>query len=51
MIQAGLYAKGSDPAVDIAIRLWPGLDGFLGEDAPEDGIRGSFRRLGEILGV
>jgi flagellar biosynthesis/type III secretory pathway ATPase len=24
MIQAGLYVAGSDPAVDRAIRLWPG---------------------------
>jgi len=48
MIQAGLYAKGSDPAVDAAIRVWPMLDGFLTEDAP-DGIEGSFRRLAACL--
>jgi flagellum-specific ATP synthase len=49
MIQAGLYAKGSDPLVDQAIRVWPGLDAFLGEDAPPDGISGSFQRLAACL--
>jgi flagellum-specific ATP synthase len=51
MIQAGLYAKGSDPLVDMAIKVWPILDGFLAENAPEDGIPGSFARLGMALGV
>jgi flagellum-specific ATP synthase len=49
MIQAGLYAKGSDPLIDKAIQIWPALDGFLAEDAPQDGISGSFRRLAECL--
>ncbi|ODM44116.1 flagellum-specific ATP synthase FliI, partial [Cereibacter johrii] len=49
MIQAGLYAKGSDPQVDAAIRVWPALDAFLAEDAP-DGIDASFRRLADCLG-
>jgi flagellum-specific ATP synthase len=49
MIQAGLYAKGSDPLVDAAIRVWPALDGFLAEDAPPDGISGSFNRLAAAL--
>lgn len=49
MIQAGLYAKGSDPLVDAAIRIWPALDAFLGEDAPADGIVGSFGRLQAVL--
>jgi flagellum-specific ATP synthase len=51
MVQAGLYAKGSDPVVDQAIRIWPALDAFLAEDAPTDGITGSFRRLAECLGT
>ena len=51
MVQAGLYAKGSDPQVDVAIRLWPALDAFLAEDAPDDGISGSFRRLNAVLGI
>ncbi len=50
MIQAGLYAKGSDPMVDAAIKIWPALDGFLAEDAPEDGIAGSFALLAKVLG-
>jgi len=48
MIQAGLYASGSDPLVDRAIRVWPALDAFLAEDAP-NGVAGSFRRLGACL--
>lgn len=49
MIQAGLYIKGSDPLIDSAIRVWPALDAFLAEDAPEDGVQGSFRRLRSAL--
>ena len=49
MIQAGLYAKGSDPMIDAAMRVWPALDAFLAEDAPQDGIPGSFRRLAAVL--
>ena len=44
MVQAGLYTAGSDPELDVAIRLWPLLDGFLAEAEPgtsED----SFARL------
>lgn len=44
MIQAGLYAAGSDPMIDRAIKVWPALDGFLAEPAPE-GVAGSFERL------
>ena len=50
MIQAGLYAKGSDPQIDMAIKVWPALDGFLAEDAPADGGTGSFQRLRAALG-
>ncbi len=49
MIQAGLYAKGSDPVIDAAIRVWPALDAFLAEDAPPEGVEGSFRRLAAAL--
>ncbi len=45
MIQAGLYAQGSDPLIDRAIKVWPRLDGFLAEAAPETGISGSFAML------
>ena len=48
MIQTGLYAAGSDPAIDEAIRLWPRLDAFFAERAPE-GVAASFARLTEVL--
>jgi len=48
MIQAGLYATGSDPAVDEAIRVWPGLDAFMAEPEPKDNTA-SFARLAAIL--
>jgi flagellum-specific ATP synthase len=48
MIQAGLYASGTDPLVDRAITVWPLLDGFLAEDSP-DGTAASFRRLTDCL--
>ena len=51
MIQAGLYAKDSDPLVDAAIKVWPALDGFLAEDAPAEGVAGSFARLAAALAV
>ncbi len=48
MIQAGLYATGSDPLVDAAIRVWPALDAFLAEEELEDSAA-SFRRLEACL--
>lgn len=48
MVQAGLYATGSDPVVDRAIRVWPLLDRFLAELSPE-GIHNSFARLAQSL--
>ena len=48
MIQAGLYEAGSDPLVDRAIKVWPGLDAFVGEAAP-GGIRQAFARLALCL--
>lgn len=48
MIRAGLYAGGSDPQIDAAIRVWPALDGFLAEGEP-DGTAASFARLAQIL--
>ncbi|MCC5993289.1 MAG: FliI/YscN family ATPase [Rhodobacteraceae bacterium] len=48
MIQAGLYEAGSDPLVDRAIRVWPGLDSFVGESAAH-GIKGAFARLAQCL--
>ncbi|GKY86694.1 FliI/YscN family ATPase [Sinisalibacter aestuarii] len=48
MIRAGLYAAGSDPALDAAIESWPKLDAFLSEDEWED-TKASFRRLAACL--
>jgi flagellum-specific ATP synthase len=50
MIQAGLYSKGTDPMIDDAIKVWPALDAFLGEDAP-DGIDQSYARLRSCLAL
>ena len=50
MIRAGLYAPGSDPKLDEAVRLFPRLDGFVAEAAPA-GCTDSFRRLGEVLAL
>jgi len=48
MIQAGLYAAGSDPVVDAAIKAWPDLDAFLSEDEPAD-THASFGHLAECM--
>ncbi len=50
MILAGLYAKGSDPLTDAAIRCWAELDGFLGQSVSA-GSDADFARLGEILAL
>lgn len=48
MIRAGLYSTGSDPKLDRAVEIWPGLDAFAGRS--EIGDSGcSFRDLREIL--
>lgn len=48
MIRAGLYAGGSDPVLDQAIRVWPQLDAFLSLEEPEGNIE-SFRKLAIAL--
>ena len=48
MLRAGLYAEGSDPSLDQAIRVWPDLDAFLAASEPGD-IANSFARLAVIL--
>lgn len=50
MVKAGLYATGSDPLTDAAIRVWPALDGFLAEDEA-DGTVASFQRLSRCLAL
>ncbi|MCJ8140566.1 FliI/YscN family ATPase [Falsirhodobacter halotolerans] len=47
MVQAGLYAPGSDPQVDAAIRVWPALDAFLAE--PSSSPEEAFQQLGACL--
>jgi flagellum-specific ATP synthase len=49
MIQAGLYAAGSDQMIDRAVKLFPALDAFLGEAAPAGGPEKSFERLRACL--
>jgi flagellum-specific ATP synthase len=51
MIQAGLYTRGTDPAIDEAIALWPALDRFVGTSAEGESDLQSFARLSEILGA
>jgi flagellum-specific ATP synthase len=48
MIRAGLYAEGSDPLLDQAVRVHDELDSFFGKTDPE-GIENSFNRLSLIL--
>jgi flagellum-specific ATP synthase len=47
MVQAGLYAQGSDPLTDRAIRLWPRLDAFLSGQGAS--VAESFARLRKVL--
>lgn len=49
MIRAGLYAPGSDPRLDEAVKLFPQLDDFVTQRSPE--IRQSFHKLAEALRV
>jgi flagellum-specific ATP synthase len=37
MVQTGLYAAGSDPEIDRAIRLWPKLDALFAARSPSVG--------------
>lgn len=47
MIRAGLYAPGSDPALDEAVRLYPQLDDFVTRRS--DGVAQSFSLLADAL--
>lgn len=47
MIQTGLYAAGSDPAIDAAIDAWPRLDAFVSEKASN--CEESFAKLSEAI--
>ncbi|PVH28206.1 FliI/YscN family ATPase [Pararhodobacter oceanensis] len=48
MVQAGLYAQGSDPLTDRAIKLFARLDGFLGGSGAKSPVE-SFARLKKAL--
>lgn len=50
MIRAGLYAAGTDPLLDEAVRLYPAIDQFVGKSAP-GGSRESFSLLAAALGL
>ncbi|MDO5642531.1 MAG: FliI/YscN family ATPase [Paracoccus sp. (in: a-proteobacteria)] len=49
MIKAGLYAQGSDPALDEAVRLYPALDAVVAQKSPQ-GAAASFTMLANALG-
>jgi flagellum-specific ATP synthase len=50
LIRLGAYRRGSDPAVDEAIRLQPALEAFLAQDRLERANLGdSYERLRQIL--
>ncbi len=50
IIQAGLYVKGSDPNLDIAVDLYPQIDGFIGL-TETNGLEESFTALKDALGI
>jgi flagellum-specific ATP synthase len=50
LVRIGAYAKGADPEVDEAVRLWPQLEAFLSQEvaerwAPEE----AFTRLEALM--
>lgn len=48
MVQSGLYVPGSDPVVDAAVSVWPGLDAFIA--APGGAaVQDSFAKLRAVL--
>ena len=52
LIRLGAYRKGTDPAVDEAIRLYPALEGFLGQKRAEHtDLHSGYCQLADILGM
>jgi flagellum-specific ATP synthase len=49
MVQSGLYVAGSDPTIDLALRVWPDLDAFVSEEELID-THESYAVLHRILG-
>src|SRR6185369_6106490 len=51
LIRLGAYRRGTDPAVDEAIRLYPGIESFLGQlRAERSDLETGYGQLAEILG-
>lgn len=48
MIQAGLYAPGSDPSIDVAIKAFPKLDEFIAMREAKD-CEASFQALAQCV--
>ncbi|WP_306115847.1 MULTISPECIES: FliI/YscN family ATPase [unclassified Roseovarius] len=48
MVKAGLYADGTDPELDQALKVWSELDGFMAEKEAGS-VANSFDRLSIIL--
>ncbi len=48
MIRAGLYTEGTDPVLDIAIRAWPEIDAYLGDQGAPS-VETSFAKLNLLL--
>ena len=48
MVQSGLYAPGSDPVVDAAVSVWPGLDAFIAAPGGT-AVQDSFAKLRAVL--
>ena len=48
MVKAGLYAEGTDPELDQALRVWSELDAYLAEKETVS-VQNSFDRLSIIL--
>ncbi|MEE8276220.1 MAG: flagellum-specific ATP synthase FliI, partial [Alphaproteobacteria bacterium] len=52
LIRIGAYREGSNPEVDEAIRLYPDLEAFLGQDKDEScSLEDGYAQLGQILGM
>lgn len=52
LIRLGAYRRGSDPAVDEAIAIYPQIEGFLRQNKDESTtIDRGFEELGRIVGV
>lgn len=52
LIRLGAYRKGTDPAVDEAIRLYPAIESFLGQKRGEHSdLHTGYCLLADILGL